>query len=79
MYVAPAGHWEAVYMNGHPTLLSAATAPIKTPSGTQWVSTVVDANRGPLKSSRGIMTLSDGNDNDHYGDSFNIVGSEPKQ
>jgi hypothetical protein len=66
-------------MNGHPTLLSAASAPVQTPTGTQWVSTVVDANRGPLKSSKGRMTLSDGNDNDHYDDPLNQLDLQEKQ
>lgn len=64
----PAGHWEAVYVNGHPTLLSASTVPIKTPGGTQWVSTIVDASKGVLRSSKGRLTMTDGADNEKYND-----------
>jgi len=48
--------------------LAASTVPVKDDSGTRWFSTVVDARTGPLKSSKGRMTLSEGNDNDKYDD-----------
>ena len=48
--------------------MSATTYPVKTAKGTQWVSPIVDAWRGPLRSSRGRMARTDGADNDKYGD-----------
>ena len=65
-YEAPAGAWESIYVNTRPTLLGATTYPVKTPQGTQWLNPLVDASRGVLKSSRGRMTRTDGDDNDKY-------------
>jgi hypothetical protein len=48
--------------------LAASTVPVKDDSGTRWFSTIVDARTGPLKSSKGRMTLSEGKDNDKYDD-----------
>jgi len=68
LYVAPAGHWENIYINGRPLLFGATTYPITSKDGEKkWVSPVVDASRGLLKSSRGRMTLTDGKDNNQYG------------
>jgi hypothetical protein len=47
--------------------------PIKTASGTKYLSSIVDASRGPLKSSKGRMQMTDGKDNDQYlGDPYDI-------
>jgi len=62
----PAGQWESIYMNGRPSTLSAGLVPIKTAAGTKWVSTIVDASRGVLRSSKGRMQLTDGRDNEKY-------------
>jgi len=67
VFTAPAGKWETIYANSHPTLFGAASAPVKTEKGTVWQSTVVDASRGVLKSSRGRMGNTDGLENDKYG------------
>jgi len=65
MFVAPAGHWETIYVNTRPLLMGATTFPITSKDGSQkWVSPVVDAWKGPLKSSRGRLTMSDGTDLD---------------
>jgi hypothetical protein len=66
IFAAPAGSWEAVYANSHPTLLGGARVPLKTESGTEWHSTLVHASSGPLRSSRGRMARTDGNDNASY-------------
>jgi hypothetical protein len=68
LFVAPKGAWETIYVNTRPLLMGATTYPIKTKDGgTKWVSPVVDASRGVLKSSRGRMTMTDGKDNEKYG------------
>ncbi|QDS72365.1 hypothetical protein FKW77_008229 [Venturia effusa] len=66
VYVAPKGHWENIYINTRPLLMGATAFPVKTEAGTKWVSPVVDASRGVLKSSRGRMTLGDGTDYEMY-------------
>jgi hypothetical protein len=73
MYVAPAGHWETIYVNSKPLLLAASSVGVKTEGGEKFVSPIVDASRGVLKSSRGRMTLSDGNENDSFG---NVYGTK---
>lgn len=66
VFVAPKGHWENIYINTRPLLMGATTFPVKTEEGTKWISPVVDASRGVLKSSRGRMTLTDGTDYEKY-------------
>jgi Domain of unknown function (DUF4188) len=68
VYVVPKGNYEAVYANGHPSLLSAAIVPVKTPGGTKWFSTIVDANKGNLKINKRRSTTTDETDNDEYND-----------
>jgi Domain of unknown function (DUF4188) len=76
IFVAPAKHWESIYVNTKPTLMGATSYPIKTPEGTKWQSPIVDARKGPLKSSKGRMTMTDGKDNDVYeGDPYENYGS----
>jgi hypothetical protein len=68
MYVVPKGHWESIYVNSEPMLMGATTVPLKGENReTKWVSPIVDATRGVLKSSKGRLTLTNGNDNDGYG------------
>jgi len=69
MYIVPAGHWETIYVNTRPLLMGATTFPIKSKDGaTKWVSPIVHAWTGPLKSSRGRLTMTDGQDNDKFED-----------
>ncbi|OJJ48537.1 hypothetical protein ASPZODRAFT_14668 [Penicilliopsis zonata CBS 506.65] len=76
-YVAPKGHHENIYVNNHRTGLAATSVkvPIKPihpgTNGTEqglfrWISPVVDAGRGVLKSSRGRLGAADGSDNEAY-------------
>jgi hypothetical protein len=65
LYVAPKGHYESIYVNSEPILLGSVVSPIQTKQGKQWISSVVDASRGVLKSSRGRMTLTDGEEKEH--------------
>ncbi|KAF2670082.1 hypothetical protein BT63DRAFT_424047 [Microthyrium microscopicum] len=67
VFAAPAKSWETLYANSHPTLLAAASVDVKTETGTQFFSPIVDASRGLLKSAKGRMAWSDGKDNDRYG------------
>jgi hypothetical protein len=57
LYVAPKGHWENIYINTKPLLIGATSFPVKTEEGKKWISPVVFAGKGMLKSSRGRMTL----------------------
>jgi Domain of unknown function (DUF4188) len=66
-FTAPAGAWESIYANSHPTMLGAVQVPIKTEKDTVWSGTLVDASRGQLKSSRGRMNKTDGSENEKYG------------
>jgi hypothetical protein len=66
-FVSPPGHWETIYVNMKPTLMGGTKVPIKTEQGVEWRSTIMDASRGPLKSHKGRMDVSDGTDNDKYG------------
>jgi hypothetical protein len=68
VFVAPKGAWENIYINSRPLLMGATTYPMKTEAGTKWVSPIVDASSGVLKSSRGRMTMTDGKDNEKYSD-----------
>lgn len=57
---------------------ASARVPIKTEEGKQWYSTIVDARKGPLKSSKGRMTMTDGKDNDHIHDPYDAAYAEAK-
>jgi hypothetical protein len=67
VFEAPKGMWEGVYINFQPVLLGATTylkRGVKTEGGKvedEWVSGLLDANRGRLKTSNGRrgMTGSD--------------------
>lgn len=61
-YVVPASHYETIYVNSAPTLLAGGAYRVKTDAGEKYLSTVVDAKRGVLKSSRGRLRLTDGDD-----------------
>jgi hypothetical protein len=63
VFQAPKGLWEGVYINFQPTLLGATTylkRGEKTESGqvrNEWVSGLLDATRGKLKTSNGRRGL----------------------
>jgi hypothetical protein len=64
-FQSPAGHWETIYVNSQPTLLAGGSLKIKSESGEdKYVSTMVDAKRGVLRSSKGRMARTAGDDND---------------
>jgi hypothetical protein len=65
LYVAPKGHYESIYVNTEPILFGATVSPVGTKEGKKWISSVVDASRGVLKSSRSRMTLTDGENIEH--------------
>lgn len=66
-YDVPAGHWETIYANSHPSGLGTATFKITDDTGSEaYASSIVDASRGKLKSSAGRMNRASGDDNDKY-------------
>ncbi|KAH8598517.1 hypothetical protein B0O99DRAFT_683919 [Bisporella sp. PMI_857] len=63
-YDVPAGKWESIYGNSHPTSLSATTFPFQDKEGkTIWRSPIVDASRGKYRSHKGRMGVTMGDDN----------------
>ncbi|UKZ78294.1 Endoglucanase-5 [Trichoderma virens FT-333] len=68
VYQIPARKWESIFVNYHPTGLGATTYKIDVDGQRKWTSPLVDASRGLLRSSKGRMSLSEGNDHDIYGD-----------
>ncbi|KAF2838908.1 hypothetical protein M501DRAFT_975861 [Patellaria atrata CBS 101060] len=64
IYHVPAQRWETIYANSSPTLLGGCRVPIVTKSATsdgtekRWMRPLVDATRGPLRTSRGRMGVS---------------------
>ena len=69
--------WEGIYVNYHPTGLAATTKVVdegeKTEGDQQWVNPVVDARKGPYRSSRGRM----GGRGDEEGSSNEKVTVDP--
>lgn len=54
--------WEGIYINYHPTGLANTTRPIKSSEkgGEKlWVNPIVDASRGPYRTSKGRMSRGD--------------------
>lgn len=52
VYSVPAGEWENIYLNCEPSGLGSTSIPVTQKDGTKrWVSPVVDAKKGPLKTS----------------------------
>ncbi|KAL9086719.1 MAG: hypothetical protein Q9159_004014 [Coniocarpon cinnabarinum] len=63
-YEVPAGNWENIYDQCQPTGLGTASVPVKDErGGTKWVRTVVDANRGGLRTHKGRMGIGGGEEN----------------
>ncbi|OAA65310.1 hypothetical protein SPI_02097 [Niveomyces insectorum RCEF 264] len=68
VYQIPAQKWESIFINYHPSGLGATTYKVNMDGQTEWASPLVDASRGLLRSSKGRMALSEGNDHEIYGD-----------
>ncbi|KAK8212463.1 hypothetical protein IWZ01DRAFT_502201 [Phyllosticta capitalensis] len=78
MFYSPAGHWEGIYVNSHPRGLAATTVPttLEKDSGDLKAGTkayfrpIVDARRGPLKTSAGRVSAlrSKATEHDKYND-----------
>lgn len=77
IYVADRGNWETVYVNFQPTMLGATTylkRNGKLEGGVvpdEWLSPLVDASRGKLRTSAGRLgpKYGDGSENEKYGPS----------
>ncbi|TKA82538.1 hypothetical protein B0A55_02276 [Friedmanniomyces simplex] len=71
-YHVPRGHWENIYINSHRSHLgSAAFRAYDSGRGEEvWVSGVVDASKGVLRTARGRMSRGKGDENDHFGDKY---------
>ena len=77
IYVADKGNWESIYINFQPTMLGATTylkRNGKLEGGVvpeEWLSPLVDASRGTLRTSAGRLgpKYGDGSENDKYGPS----------
>lgn len=66
VYHSPTGHWEAIYGNFEPSGIGATVFPYETESGIKTWRTPMDfANSGRLKTSKGRMMRTQGEDNDH--------------
>lgn len=76
VYEADRGMWEGVYINFQPTLLGSTTYLKKDGKlvggevGEQWISPLMDANKGPLRTSMARRGLND--DKDRIGDMFKV-------
>ncbi|KAI9739629.1 MAG: hypothetical protein M1834_006347 [Cirrosporium novae-zelandiae] len=69
VFCIPEGKWEAIYINFPPTLLGNTSHPIKDKDGkTKWANPLVDSRKGRLRTQRGRMGLSIGNDYEKYKD-----------
>lgn len=76
-YHSPAGHWEAIFANFELNGIGATSFPYNTKETAEeicWRSPMELANSGRLKTSKGRMLRSQGDDNDHIegppGESF---------
>jgi hypothetical protein len=67
-YQVPAGKWENIYVNYHPSGLGATTYKVNVDGQEKWARPLIDARKGLLRSSKGRMAVSAGNDNEIYGD-----------
>lgn len=69
-YHSPVGHWEAIYVNFEASGIGATTFQYNTEDGTTktWRTPMEDASKGRLKTSKGRMFKTLGNDNDHIDD-----------
>lgn len=68
LYQVPRGNWETIYANMKPELMAGAQIRVEEKGqGEKWVYPVVDAGRGKLKTSKGRMSWTEGDENDKYG------------
>jgi hypothetical protein len=67
-YQIPAQKWENIFINYHPSGLGATTFKVDVDGQNKWASPLVDARNGLLRTSKGRMAVSVGNDNEMYGD-----------
>ena len=72
LYEVPSGNYEAIYDHMNPMLLAATQHKVHVTSESgekqeAWISPVVDARKGQLRSSRGRMARSSGTENEKYG------------
>jgi hypothetical protein len=75
IYHVPKGHWESIYVNSHISGLPSTR--VKTDDGL-WVSPVVDASRGLLKTSAGRMSRSEAKEHENMGKGWNDPYDEKK-
>ena len=67
IYEAPVGKWENVFINYHPSGLGATSHRVEVDGAVKWASPLIDANRGSLRTSRGRLARSAGDENEVYG------------
>lgn len=65
VYAAPRGGWENIYVNSHASGFASTT--FKVEGEEKWVSPVVDASRGALRTSKGRLGRTAGKENEVYG------------
>ncbi|KAK3648760.1 hypothetical protein LTR56_001033 [Elasticomyces elasticus] len=71
-YDVPKGHWETIYINSHPSHLGSASFKVyDNEKGEEvWQSGLVDASKGALRTSKGRMSRSKGDENDHFKEKY---------
>ncbi|KAF2153745.1 hypothetical protein K461DRAFT_311814 [Myriangium duriaei CBS 260.36] len=83
LYEVPSGNYEAIYDHMPPALAAATQhkVQLKSEQGTEeaWMLPVVDARKGQLKTSRGRMARSQGQENDKYGHNDESVYEEVRE
>lgn len=66
VYQIPAKKWESIYVNYQPTGQGATRYKVNVDGQEKWASPLVDADKGSLRTSKGRLGLSDGNDHEAY-------------
>ena len=74
IYQVPARGWESIFVNYHPTGLGATTYKVDVDGQTRWVSPLVDASRGQLRSSKGRMAQGEEIHGEKYGHDYFATG-----
>ncbi|KAK0862451.1 hypothetical protein LTS02_007210 [Friedmanniomyces endolithicus] len=71
-YHIPKGHWETIYINSHRSHLGSATFKTYDSEKGQdmYMSGVVDASKGVLRTSQGRMSRSKGDENEHFKEKY---------
>ncbi|KAF2458923.1 hypothetical protein BDY21DRAFT_370442 [Lineolata rhizophorae] len=72
-YQVPASSWETIYVNSHPTLLGGSmhkreVANLEKDNGSEtvWISPIVDASKGAMRTSAGRMSRGTGREHDKF-------------